>query len=1204
MLVLSYAVTATAVGGHGSVSCTPSIVAAGSGSVCTAVPDAGYQVASWTGACAATGTGAHCNLANVQSDLASTVSFAPVTYSVAATVVGGHGFAICAPATVNAGGTSVCTAYPNPGFQVQGWSGACAAAGSNAQCTLTNVQANQNSTVSFVLTPPATYSVTATVTDGAYGSVGCYPDNVKAGDGSVCIAVPLAGFRVKAWGGACAAAGSNAQCSLANIGANQVSTVSFELTPPATYTVTATVVGGSYGVVSCLPTSVLAGQSSICSAVPQSGFRVLSWGGDCAAAGSNATCTLSKIQADQSATVSFELTPPATYNVSASVAGGNGSASCLPTSVLAGGTSVCYAVPLVGFQVQGWTGACAGAGTAGQCSLANIQADQSSTVSFAATPLPTYTVSATVASGSGTVSCAPGTVTKGDSSSCTAVPAAGWQVQGWTGACAATGGNAQCHLKQVAADQASQVSFAPIPPATFSVSATVVLGHGAVGCTPGTVAAGGNSLCTVVPDSGYQVQGWGGACASAGANAQCSLTHVQADQLATVSLAPIPPVLYTVSATVNGGHGAVSCTPPTTAAGGSSSCLAAPYAGYQVQGWTGACAAAGVNAQCDLANVQADRSSQVSFVAIPLPTYTVTATAPGGNGTVSCGPSPVVQGGSSSCIAAPDVGYQVQGWTGACAATGTNVQCTLPNVQANQSSVVSFVAIAPTAYAVSASVLAGLGTVSCAPTTVSKGGQSTCTAVPAAGWQVQGWGGACSGAGTNTQCYLAKISKDKAATVSFAQILPQTYTVTAIVVGGNGSVACTPSPVARKGQSTCTALPDPGFQVASWGGACQTVLPSTQCFFSKIEKNLASTVTFAAIPPSSYTVTAVVIGGNGSVSCTPGTVAAGGGSACTAVPDAGYRVQAWGGACVLAGNAAQCSLAGIQADQYAEVSFEAIPPITFPVTATVAGGNGTVSCAPATVVKGGNSSCTAVPNAGYHVQGWTGDCAATGANVQCWLPKIQKAMASTVSFAAIPPSRFSVAAAVVLGDGSVSCTPATVAAGGSATCTAAPAGGFGVQAWGGACAAAGSSTRCDLTGIGANQSATVSFVAQLPVGYAVTASVVGGHGTVSCSPSSVAAGGSSVCTATPDPGYQVQGWSGACAAAGTGTQCTLNNVQADLASTVTFSPGTTPQATPIPVMPWWGLALMGLLLLGSARRHVARVGDRRGGNAGATLPRD
>jgi hypothetical protein len=225
--------------------------------------------------------------------------------------------------------------------------------------------------------------------------------------------------------------------------------------PLVSYVVSATVAAGN-GTVSCDPASVTAGGSSTCTAVSDTGWQVSGWTGDCAAAGTSETCTLDNIQADQSSTVSFETIPVTTYNVTATVATGNGGASCNPASVTAGGSSTCTAVPDTGWQVSGWTGDCAAAGTSETCTLDNIQSDQSSTVSFEEIPL---NIVATVAAGNGTVSCDPASVTAGGSSTCTAVPDTGWQVSGWTGDCAAAGTSETCTLDNVQSDQTSGVNF-------------------------------------------------------------------------------------------------------------------------------------------------------------------------------------------------------------------------------------------------------------------------------------------------------------------------------------------------------------------------------------------------------------------------------------------------------------------------------------------------------------------------------------------------------------------------------------------------------------------------------------------------------------------------------------------------------------------------------------------------------------------------
>lgn len=835
----------TAPGSGASLATTPLTTTIGGGSASQPVSANGTEGGPYTVS------------ADTRGNLGSPVGFdlrnwiTPPTYSVTAQVGTGSGIVICTPSSVSPGGDSTCAATPATGFLVQSWSGDCVAAGSQAQCTLTNIQSDKSSTVDFVAKPPSTFSVSATVGGSVPGSVTCTPSLVKAGGKSQCTAVPGPGDQVTGWTGACASAGTNTQCTLTNITANQNSTVSFSALPPASYHVSANVTGGN-GSVSCTPTTVAKGESSTCTAVPDAGYQVQSWTGACATWGSQDQCYLPKIRADQLSTVSFMPIPPATYSVSATVSAGNGHVSCTPTSVSAGGASSCTAVPDAGWQIDSWSGACTAAGNTDQCDLTNIQADQVSAVSFTQLPLPTYSLSASVDGGNGLVNCAPPTVPQGDSGSCTATPDPGYQVASWSGACASAGTNIDCALSNVQADQVSTVRFAPIPLNQYHVSAKVVLGHGTVDCQPTTVAAGGASTCTATPEAGYQVANWGGDCAGWGTQTQCYLTKIKADKTATVSFAPLPPTSYSVSATVSAGNGHVSCDPNPVNAADSSSCTAVPDAGWAVQSWGGDCASAGSSAQCSLSNIQANQSATVAFVAQALSSYSVSATVDGGNGTVRCAPTTVVQGDSAHCTATPDTGYQVASWSGDCAATGTNVDCFLGNIQRDQSSTVRFAPLPPAHYSITATVTSGHGAVSCIPPSVLDGGSSTCTAVPDPGYRVQAWGGDCAFAGSQSQCQLSPIRADQVATVSFLHVLPGSYQVSATVTGGNGSVSCSPSMVVAGGSSTCTATPDRGYQVAAWTGACAFAGSAAVCQLSNIQADQVSGVSFApAIAPAS-----------------------------------------------------------------------------------------------------------------------------------------------------------------------------------------------------------------------------------------------------------------------------------------------------------------------------------------------------------------
>ena len=70
-----------------------------------------------------------------------------------------------------------------------------------------------------------------------------------------------------------------------------------------------------------------------------------------------------------------------------------------------------------------------------------------------------YRISAAVDGEGGSVSCSPEFVGKGDSSTCTAVPDAGYRVKEWTGACADAGSSTQCFLPKIVEDQSSSVFF-------------------------------------------------------------------------------------------------------------------------------------------------------------------------------------------------------------------------------------------------------------------------------------------------------------------------------------------------------------------------------------------------------------------------------------------------------------------------------------------------------------------------------------------------------------------------------------------------------------------------------------------------------------------------------------------------------------------------------------------------------------------------
>lgn len=132
------------------------------------------------------------------------------------------------------------------------------------------------------------------------------------------------------------------------------------------------------------------------------------------------------------------------------------------------------------------------------------------------------------------------------------------------------------------------------------------LAGGSVSCDPNPVADGTGSTCSAVSNSGYQFTGWSGDCTGSGA---CSLFNVTSDKSVTAHFSLLNYDIATMADPVAGGS--VSCDPNPVSHGGTSTCSAAPSAGYQFAGWSGDCTGSDA---CTLSAVTAGRSVTALFV--------------------------------------------------------------------------------------------------------------------------------------------------------------------------------------------------------------------------------------------------------------------------------------------------------------------------------------------------------------------------------------------------------------------------------------------------------------------------------------------------------------------------------------------------------------------------------------------------------------
>jgi uncharacterized repeat protein (TIGR02543 family) len=386
-------------------------------------------------------------------------------------------------------------------------------------------------------------------------------------------------------------------------------------------------------------------------------------------------------------------------------------------------------------------------------------------------------------------------------------------------------------------------------------------------------------------------------------------------------------------------------------------------------------------------------------------------------------------------------------------------------------------------------------------------------------------------------------------TGSTVTVTGDVYTLT-VTNGGNGTVTSAPPGIDcgtdceedyNEGtEVTLTAVPDTGYQFDGWTGDCDINGNVT------MDADRTCGATFSILPPITYQLT-VTNGGNGTVTSSPAGIdcgtdcteeyEAGTSVALTATPDTGYQFDGWTGDCDVDGNVT------MDADRTCGATFSILPPITYQLTVTN-GGNGTVTSSPAGIdcgtdcteeyEAGTSVALTATPDTGYQFDGWTGDCDVDG-NVT-----IDADRTCGATFSILPPITYQLTVTNG-GNGTVTSSPAGIdcgtdcteeyEAGTSVALTATPDTGYQFDGWTGDCDVDGNVT------MDADRTCGATFSILPPITYQLTVTN-GGNGTVTSNPAGIDCGtdcteeyeaGTSVAlTATPDTGYQFDGWTGDC----------------------------------------------------------------------------
>ncbi len=285
-----------------------------------------YRISSWGDACSSVDRSMNTCTITINDPTTVSVTFEVIIHTLTLTA-GSNGSlstdqASCdsssSPCSITEGTVVVITANPNPTYRISSWGDACSSVDRSMNtCTIT---INGNTTVSVTF---EAIIHTFTLMTGSNGSlstdqIGCdsssSPCSIREGTVVLITSNPNPTYRVSSWGNACSSVDRSMNTCTLTINGDTIASVTFELIPIHTLTLTA----GSNGSLSTdqmgcdsssSPCSIPEGTEVVITAIPNSTYRVSSWEDACSGVRkSMSTCTIT-INANTTVSIMLEIIP-------------------------------------------------------------------------------------------------------------------------------------------------------------------------------------------------------------------------------------------------------------------------------------------------------------------------------------------------------------------------------------------------------------------------------------------------------------------------------------------------------------------------------------------------------------------------------------------------------------------------------------------------------------------------------------------------------------------------------------------------------------------------------------------------------------------------------------------------------------------------------------------------------------------------------
>jgi uncharacterized repeat protein (TIGR02543 family) len=404
---------------------------------------------------------------------------------------------------------------------------------------------------------------------------------------------------------------------------------------------------------------------------PTDGYDWKSWSGTESDTSNPATVTLSS---NKQITATFEprisLTISNQLVIGSSVSFAEGSVTVSPApgddDKYAKGTKVTLtANPITGYGWKSWSGT---GSDASNPSTVTLSSDKHVTVIFEqryllmVNNLVVTGPSTNITGGSVTLNPAPGAdgrYTKDATITLTAIPAAGYRFDRWSGDFSSIVTSVTISINT---NKNLSASFMRIYALTAAVSPA---GGGAISPSSGTYDEGSNVILTATPASGYRFDHWSG---DASGNINPLTINMNTGKSVTAAFVKV----YSLTALVSpAGSGSVTPAGGTYDESANVTLITIPASGYRFDRWSG-----DVSGNTTSVNVIMNGNKNVTANFIKVYTLTV-AVSPAGGGSVSSTGSIYDTGASVTITAIPATGYVFDHWGGDVSGNTTAVTITM-----------------------------------------------------------------------------------------------------------------------------------------------------------------------------------------------------------------------------------------------------------------------------------------------------------------------------------------------------------------------------------------------------------------------------------------------------------------------------------------------------------------------------------------------